>query len=323
MEKVHIFRAAKGISFLLVFCLFFNFVSCALVNPETKENLRHYQYVGGYFQEPDNTLDAVFIGPSNVYSSWIASLAWKEYGIAVRYLASAALGGDCFKTIIQNIRDRQPNALYVVCMNSFLSSSSVGAKHDLFDYWPTARKIQPVLGLYNEDLISSSEMLELFIPLIRFHSRWPLLQKEDFNHKLNGLKGESVYLSFLGGKVDVSDGFYVSEKREALEPIKEKILNDFLSYCKESNINILFVGTPWAVDEKEKSQINYINDIISNRGFDSVNLANDLNEIGLNSATDYYDNRHTNIHGAIKVTDYLGEYLVENYTFPEKAGGGG
>ena len=324
MEKVRIFRAVKGISFLLVFCLIFNFVSCVLVNPEPYAGLRHYQYIRGYFEEPVDSLDAVFIGPSNVYASWVGSIAWKMYGVKIRSFTSAALGGDSFKSIIQNIHDLQPNALYIICTNSFLwnLNTEKGAKHDLTDYWPTVRRTKLILDLYNESAMASSEMLEYLAPLIRFHSRWVRLLPEDFHYEFDGLKGESVFPNFLEGVTDVSENFHNTHKREELSPKGKEALNSFLSYCKENDIKVLFIGLPWATSEHENAQMNYVTDVISNNGFTVMNLLYNFDEIGLDGEKDFYNNKHPNIHGALKITDYLTRYLVENYTFPEKTGGG-
>ena len=39
------------------------------------------------------------------------------------------------------------------------------------------------------------------------------------------------------------------------------------------------------------------------RGFDTLNLKDQQAELGINTATDYYNAGHTNIHGSIKYTD--------------------
>ncbi len=41
-----------------------------------------------------------------------------------------------------------------------------------------------------------------------------------------------------------------------------------------------------------------------------------MEEINLDSKMDFYDRAHVNINGQIKLTQYLGKYLLEN--FPNK-----
>lgn len=321
MKKVGIFRAVKGIAFVLIFCLIFHCTSGVLVNPETNTNLRHFQFVRGFFEEPDNSLDAVFIGPSNVFASWIASVAWEKYDLKIRSLTSSGLGGDSVKTVVQHIQKRQPNALYIVCTNGFLWSSNPAAKHDLSDYWPIDDKPKLVWDFCKEGLIASSDVLEYLFPIVRFHSRWFQLQKEDFHYSFNGLKGENLSGYFLGSKVDVSSDFNLSEKREELDPVAAEALNDFLLYCQGNSIRVLFVEIPWAASEHDKAMCNHVADVISSKGFDVAKLSDFLNDIKLDPMQDFYDIHHTNIHGALKITDYLSQYLLANYDFPENSGG--
>ena len=63
-----------------------------------------------------------------------------------------------------------------------------------------------------------------------------------------------------------------------------------------------------------------INKIIEERNFSVLNAMERMNEIGLDLSTDYYDKYHTNIHGAVKYTSFIANYLVENYNFRDKRG---
>ena len=81
-----IYRITNNILFIVIFCTLFFCTSSVLVNPEIEMGLRHYQYVQGFFEEPEDSLDAVFIGASNVYTSWIASVGYKNYGLKIRNL---------------------------------------------------------------------------------------------------------------------------------------------------------------------------------------------------------------------------------------------
>ena len=43
----------------------------------------YYPFIKGFYFEPKETIDAVYIGNSSVYYYWQAPWAWKKYGIAV------------------------------------------------------------------------------------------------------------------------------------------------------------------------------------------------------------------------------------------------
>ena len=74
---------------------------------------------------------------------------------------------------------------------------------------------------------------------------------------------------------------------------------------------------------EQKTQLyNAIIDEVEAKGFPVVNELADFNTIGLDDTSDFYNAGHTNIHGALKITDYVSQYLLDHYDFPEKAGEG-
>ena len=71
-------------------------------------------------------------------------------------------------------------------------------------------------------------------------------------------------------------------------------------------------------DEERLSQINQLNAMIEERGYDTLYLMDQTDEMGIDITTDFYNRNHTNVHGSIKYTQYLSEYLIENYGFEDK-----
>jgi len=69
---------------------------------------------------------------------------------------------------------------------------------------------------------------------------------------------------------------------------------------------------------KNVEKINVVNEIIESRGYPTINILDKYEELNLDLTQDYYNNNHTNIHGSIKYTYYLSEYLIKNYGFKDK-----
>ena len=75
------------------------------------------------------------------------------------------------------------------------------------------------------------------------------------------------------------------------------------------------------VINKLKMEGNEIYIITARKNYDEwfpKNLQDKVEEIGLTLSKDYYHEAHTNIHGSLKFTYYLGKYLSENYDFEDK-----
>lgn len=169
-----------------------------------------------------------------------------------------------------------------------------------------------------------SDRLEFYFPLYRYHSRWDELGEWDFLYELDGTKGGSQYGAFLKTSKNVS-GTY--REMDFLGKLSDKTIayyEELFDYIEQEKIRVLFItNTSLTNDENLLAGINQVMAMAEERGFDTLNLKDQQSELGINTTTDYYNAGHTNIHGSIKYTDYLADYLVEHYGFADKRGQAG
>lgn len=284
---------------------------------------RIYQTVQGFYAEPDGSLDAVYIGASNVYAYWQAPIAWAEYGYTVYPWSVPSMPASAIKYIIEDAQRTQPDALYIINLNDFKAiNHKVPYLHYLVDYMPMSTvKIKLIRDLAERCGITGFDQIEFFLPLIRFHSGWSELTSTSFSHPLNHLKAAVSYNSFLSTSTDVTDSYRKIERTDELAEEQNDILEDLLSYCEANSVRVLFMIVPQATtNETQLAQLNMVADIAESRGFDVLDLERSIDEIGLDLTTDYYNARHLNAHGSLKYTSYLGKYLSENFDFEDKRG---
>ena len=298
-------------------------LSCAISVLVVPGDYRNYQWVRGFYAESKNSLDAVFIGGSQTYSSFEAPLAWGRYGIAAWPYTSGAQRFSSTEHIIREARKRQRDAVYVISINNIYFTYDIERLHNLTDYMPmSSNKLKLIDDMAEMNDYTAAQRMELIFPLYRYHSRWKDLKADDFHYTLNGLKGAGVYSPFLTKSTDVTS-YILPEVRESasLPDHAQKTLNNLLDYIKTNNVKALFVTSPQLrAGEKPFMYYNETNKILTERGFDVLDLTKRRDELGLDPSTDYYDNLHTNVHGAIKITDYLAKYLVEHYNLTDKRG---
>ena len=67
-------------------------------------------------------------------------------------------------------------------------------------------------------------------------------------------------------------------------------------------------------------QLNRMHRIVEERGYPYYDLWKTVDEMQLRLDTDFYNNNHTNVHGAIKYTNLLAKYLKDHYGFTDKRG---
>lgn len=311
-------RAVKVIAFVLIFVVVFGFFSGIVTNPA---DYRNYQWIRGFYEEPRNSLDAVYIGSSTVYSSWNPMAAWEKYGLAIYPYTCNSQHLITAEYMLKEVRKTQPDCLYIININTIYDEKMVPAEfHHLLDYMPfSLNKLQLTAYLAKTAELSFDESLELFMPMYRYHSRWNKLSWEDFNYQINGMKGASDYSLYNRTIKDISGKYVVPEERVAAAPHVEEAVDRLLDYCDKEGLNMLFVTMP-RVEKKlvYSKQINYIEDLIRSRGYEVLDLMGAVDEIGLNLKKDYYNIGHLNIHGSIKFTQYFSEYLIENYSFTDK-----
>ena len=282
-----------------------------------------YSRETGFKQERNDSLDAVYIGASHVFSFFQPPLAWNDYGIAVFSYAIPSMPPYTVKYRIIEARKTQPDALYIINLNCFKNTEvKTQAIHRSVDYMPWSKnKLEMMDTMLDHSDFEGMDRLEFYFPMLRFHSRWCELSDADFKHTLNnadGLKGAYTYNPFLTASEDQTKRYKFVDKREELTEDQELILYDLLDYIDQEDVNVLFVTVPQMLDSESLGQINTIEDIVQERGYDYLDLMDNGSDYQLKMDTDYHDSNHINIHGSIKFTKYLSEYLIENYGFNDK-----
>lgn len=311
-------KIIKGVAFLLVFATCF-FTVQAIFSGDGDD--RDYRRIKSFFEQEENSLDAVFLGSSATYTFWQAPVAWNEYGITVFPLSNVKQPLLAAKFMIDDARKKQPDALYIVNIATVTEEYNFRIHRSIDGYPNTINKFKMIDYLCDLGDFSLSERMEFYFPIIRFHSRWGELVPSDFNTPDDKHKGAVSNSLFMKGVEDVSGGI---KDTDYYEPVSEQMaegITDLMDYCEEEKVRVLFVVTPQEITDKTRiGNLNTVIKMLEDRNFDVLNLMVDSEKIGLDPTKDYFNSTHTNIHGSIKFTDYFARYLAENYGFEDKRG---
>ena len=311
-------RALLFFLFLMVFVL-------PMMTLFTSNRLDISERENGFKKEPKNTLDAVYIGSSNAYTYFQPPLAWNDFGIAVYNYAVSSLRMWGIKYRIAEARKTQPNALYIVNINSFKEKGFGAADYAIIhwniDYMPFSIN----RFCYTYDMVKGMgidffDSWEYFLPMIRFHSRWSSLKSTDYIHPISAYKGAGAEINYINNISDNSNKPLKNHRTGNISDHQKKVLDDLMQYIDREKIKVLFVRIPTMNEENEWESLNTIENILIERGYDCIDLYDVFSELGLQKDTDYADPGHTNIHGSIKITKYLSSYLIDHYGFQNKRG---
>ncbi len=281
---------------------------------------RPKEYMSGFYLEKQGALDGVFIGGSSVYTFWQAPLAFRQSGITVYPVSVPNMPQRATLDLIKECRRTQPDALYILCINQFGRTDVQPAYiHNTLDFMPiTGRKPSMIPKLSALAGLEGLDMLEFFLPILRFHSTWSTVNKEDVFPKRRGYKGGYDGYTFRNYEKDVSDKYWTSDDIADLAgSYQEETLTELCDYLEEEQIRTLFVCFPQAIGD-QVTVLNGVREYVRNRGFEVLDLYNHSDTLNLDCANDYSDRRHVNIHGAAKTTKGLLQYLLAHYSFADK-----
>ena len=285
--------------------------------------------LGYYENEPKNSMDVVFIGASEIYTGWAPALAYEEYGITSYPYCISAAPVRLWKTMVQEaLKKQSPECVVVDPYGAALydDAGKMGLynpapKYQLLNMVPfSPEKIKMVDELCAD--MSTMDKLSYLLPFVKHHDTYVDFpqnfksSREIISGKTSPIKGMRTLTELYNPGVELlpTDDKLTSQ----IVPAAEEALKDFLEYCRQNNIKVLFVHFPAVVVEgSEYCQIdqkcNYAGAIARSYGYDYINLQDHVREMGILSSEDFYQPGHLNVRGQRKATVYLGRILSDQY----------
>lgn len=279
----------------------------------------------GFYDEPKNTLDGVYIGASNVYWYWQAPIAYQYAGVAVMDYATGSLPYTAFAGVLRESMKRQSPRLVLIDPRSFTGDGEPDAfgVHNLFDFMPASvNKYKTLKTVCDGAHVDASTRLEYYVPFVRFHYIWEELDASCFRRDASPYKNAVFNTDVLTFVTDYTGEMVFSEDVAPVTGVHLDALNELLDVCDTLSCPVLFVTSPMLDDAPRKAQMNYIGQFLEERGYPFLNC-NDravYEQIGLAVPTDFYDAAHVNIWGSMKYTRFLTDYIQLNYALPDRRG---
>ena len=316
----YVTRTVKTACFFLAVMM-----SCLLLQQYVLRNVDHNSLrVEGFYQEKRDSLDAVFIGASDIYTSFMPGRAYEKYGFTSYLLASESITSEGVITAVKEVVRTQHPSLIIIEANAFLYGDSDNETneahvHKFFDNLPfSINKLN-----YINRKVPVDNKWEF--PLIKYHGLWTELpdrvnmMQSNFNLDLRGynyLKGFRTTAKVFKSDTPSLNSQLPYETGELdLDPELQQNLFDLLDYSKENNLNVIFVRAPHYVTKDTYDRVkrsNKMESILEERGFEYYAFENYSELIGIDDSRDFYNEDHMNVYGAIKFTDFLAEGLAND-----------
>lgn len=330
MSKKQFFRA---VIFLVVFGVIFSYVNAVFSFPPGREGSRVKERFNAFYSLPDHTLDCAYLGASGVGRYWVGPQAYHDYGISTFALSSGAQPLLFIKYMMKETVKHHEPKLFIVDLRQVVKSAD--SMNDSFirrvtDNMPfSLNRIQAVNAALDYAELGENEVdatdLSYYIPILKYHSRW------DGGITLKNLLEPNPIDNYMGYSARAKVIYKINpqlqpELTSETQPIPketEDVLVDLLDYCDTlEDVQFLFVASPYPEKADVMRQLNYAMQIVESRGYDTLNFNTQklYDAVGLSFDTDYHDNHHVNLVGALEYTDYLARYIQERYNLPDHRG---
>ena len=279
--------------------------------------------IAGFYGEEKNSLDMVYIGGSACITYWEPLRAFEQEGIASYNFAASTPQAELYKTMIKEVLKTQNPEVIVIDARTFqyrekdAPPDEVHYRNAITGMPLSINKIEFIHE--NVEKYLDEDDTSYYFDIIKYHRDLSDAEINDqvkmiFNQYKNPIKGFRFVVRHQKQNRIVNN----TKKEVPVAEETEKILIDLLEYCKTTDCNYLFVVSPYVEQEGHKQTFNYISKIINEYGYDFLDANDYYDKMDLNFNIDFYNPTHVNIFGADKYTDFLCEYLIENYNLPDR-----
>ncbi len=321
MTKKKMVRLAAIVAFLPLFCVGLDSV---LANAHTNVGKLAFN---GFYAEEENTLDGVYLGSSAAYRFWNPTRAYETEGISVFCLATPSQPIVLYPSLIEEVEKTQSPQVYVLELRDALRSADrmrgINIRRVTDNMKQSATRMQAIdAGLAFAEQGDNEVNLNkaaYYVPLTRYFYGKSTLGDASIKELLLEKPQSPTKGFFLGAgshKSRSQEEPVYSKDLQPLEPESRDAMEELLAYCATLDAEVLFVLSPYAEqDAQVMGMMNALVQLVEESGYPILNFNTKklAEELGIDWSRDYYNQRHMNLLGAQKYTDYLADYLVAHY----------
>ena len=281
----------------------------------------------GFVMQPENSLDVVLVGASEIFTGFASCRAYEQYGFTSYPYSISGAPVWLFEALIEEVRARQNPQLIIVDINpcSYWDTKGPAPAHYMLDGMPLSLQKLRLLQALPETLDEPAG--SYLFPISKYHSTWSngvakykeVLDLVDLHRQGTSLL-KGVYTENVRFTQDAYRDVGGDNSTEAMDPVVDGEFRAFLDYCGREKLPLLFVRFPHQIGTADEDvcytqfrQTNLAAQLVQEAGFPYEDMQAAWDEIGLDPDRDFYNREHLNLYGQLKTTDYLAKLLVEKY----------
>ncbi len=309
----HLQNVISVVLVIVILCLCINKISYILRPVDTDEA---FDQIETFHNFPENSIEVMIYGSSHAYRGFCTMELYDKYGIGAfnygwhwqKLSTTKLFVSDSFIT-------QKPKVVLIESgfVDKVLEDTDITAEIYYCRYLTDSKEKEAYFKKCLGNTPSLERRLSYIMPFAMFHENWNNICRDSFK-PLNYGGTDKVKRTMGFAESDLVEETdicgYVKEDQVELPETSIEELDELVQMCKSNGASVVFYVIPWiesykycdAMEEYCKSNDCVFLDLISN-----------VDEVGLDGKTDFSDVCHLNTNGSIKVADYVGKYLVDNY----------
>ncbi|MBQ9518050.1 MAG: hypothetical protein IJR60_08245 [Eubacterium sp.] len=308
--KKFIIGCAKILSFFLVLAILLEVLSITYFSKKGAVDYKTgLNKAYAYMQEPNNTIDVLCIGNSDLYSAVVPAEFWTKFGFTSTVIASPhqtplqsyAMLKEFYKTQKPKVVVIELDMLYD---KSLKDVTGIERNQSLASY-----------VIDNYDAEDFDEVVKSHFSVFTFHNKWKKIGKKKRRETPN-----SHGYKYSEAVCDVNIGEYMIETDEK-EPIKQNskdYIKKMIQFVESNGGSVFFAEMPTVTSwnmERHNAAAEFCEEI--DRDFLDYNLM--IDELGVDINKSFRDKgNHLNYYAACAISRHMGKYILANYDMEDR-----
>lgn len=278
--------------------------------------------VGGFFNEPEHSLDLLAFGSSHMYCTLSPVSLYEQTGLRSYVLATQQQPLSATVSYLRKALETQsPDAVVLEALMLVRDSSPVGegVAHDAVDPFPHGVEKLRLIAALDMPL---EQKLSLYLPFYKYHSRYAELGAEDFcPPTARGATDPFHGFVFLTDCTKPAFPAQTDYTGVSPAPLKDSVLaslDEIRALCEAHGTRLLLLVAPYTVPEEEYGAWRAVHDYAALHGVPILDMNTAYDSLPFDRELDFYDSGHLNAYGAAKASAAIGAFAAEHVTFTDK-----
>lgn len=266
--------------------------------------------IESFHDMPENNFDVIGYGSSHVFAAMNPRLMRDEYGISAYNYGAEWQNMDTTELFIRDSLLTQSPKLAII--EAYYAFNFPDVQYlDAEMLYTKAINADKRDYLYSRFGMDLTGYASYYLPILAYHDLWSGISRDSFSY----VSRYDEFTESLGQIVvenvePITVPSYAELPQDGMTEEAAERLDGMVELCEQNGMDVLFIITPM---HEAYPYTDAIGEYADSRECGYINFYKIMDDIGLDPATDYYDEAHINLNGSEKISRYLSEYILEHY----------